>query len=147
MSCIRQRRRWGASGYDARARVSRIGFSPNGWRHALQASEPFVEVGLIGKAAVQRDLAERLLRAQHQLLCALASAPDDIGVRRLSEALAESQAEMSHAQAGDFGQIATPDSACQLLLDERFKLSHRSGWQAALQRLRRVAPGRPSRFA
>ena len=72
------------------------------------AAEQPRQMRLIAEPTGERDLRERIVARQHQLLSARQPAARDICERSDAEAARERAAEMPGAQACDCGQIAYP---------------------------------------
>jgi len=72
-------------------------------------------MGLVGKAAGERDLADRLGGRQHHLPRRFQPQPDKVGVRRVYERLLERAAEMADAGRDLSGQFFDLPRALQML--------------------------------
>jgi hypothetical protein len=72
---------------------------------------------LVVKSTCERDLTQRILRRQHQILGACKATPGDVGKRRYPEAARERAREMRGAQLRYCGKIAHPDRRFEMGLD------------------------------
>lgn len=74
---------------------------------------------LIRKTAIDRDLAERRIAAQHQPDRHTDPAAHDVRVRGRPKGLFESAAEVGRAAPGERAQVGNADAFGQMRLDER----------------------------
>src|SRR5690242_2986585 len=80
-------------------------------------AKKLTEVCLVDETAVMRNLTQRRVGGQHQLLSALDSTPDDVRDRRIAESSPESPTEMSPGQAHNTGKTFECDAATQIAVD------------------------------
>ena len=66
-------------------------------------------MGLVGEAALGRDLAQRLFGRQHESLRPFHSAPDDVFVRGVADTVAEGNVEVKRAETGEGSEILVSD--------------------------------------
>jgi hypothetical protein len=74
---------------------------------------------LIGKPTIQRNLTQGRIGGEHKSLCAFHTAPDNVLVRRLAEAVTERTPEVRWIQSCDRRQIFVPDRPIQVRFDMR----------------------------
>ena len=73
---------------------------------------------LVGKAAHQCDLTERLLRRRHQMPGVFDPPAHDVTMRCLTEMPAEGAAEMARAQRHQRGEVGDADRCVDIVVDE-----------------------------
>jgi hypothetical protein len=96
---------------------------------------------LITEPAGERDLRERILGRQHQLLSARQPTARDIGERGDAEAARERAAEMPGAQTRNGGQVTHPKRCIEVGLDVGLDAGDLPRRQAPLQQRRRGMRG------
>ncbi len=75
-------------------------------------------MGLVGKAAIERDFAQWGFGLHHQAFCQIDAAPADEIVRGGAEARPEGGAEIAGAETRQFCQIIDGDPPRKIVFDE-----------------------------
>ena len=116
--------------------------APDCRARAYQAAKHPGEVRLIGKTALLRNLAQRLIRHHHQLLSALDTPLVDVSEECQAESDLEGTAEMAGAQSRSRGAVVRPDRRGQCLVDMPVHLAHLPRRKARHAPVSAVAPPR-----
>src|SRR5262249_47961182 len=90
---------------------------PRARSHTDDPAEHAREMSLITKSACERDLRERLVSAQHQLLRPRHAGAGDIGGRSLPEGVAKGEKEIARAQQNNGGEVARPNRGVEVRVD------------------------------
>src|SRR3981081_1098675 len=104
----------GAGNSSTRVRAS----SPPGGRTlADKSAKQSCEMGLVGEAALDRDLPRCLFGRQHEALRPLHSAADDVLVGGVPDTFAECNVEVEFAETSNPGEILVTDRGVQVRVD------------------------------